>query len=106
MRGIAILAAALFLEAVGQAEPGAAGLAGTVLDPSGLGVPGVTVTLVDNVTGVSRTALSDRSGLYRLPDLPLGAYHLTARIRAVLPGAHPGCQRTAQPGPDAPAFGH
>ena len=85
MRGIAILAAALFLEAVGQAEPGAAGLAGTVLDPSGLSVPGVTVTLVDNVTGVSRTALSDRSGLYRLPDLPLGAYHLTASYQGFAP---------------------
>jgi iron complex outermembrane receptor protein len=76
LRSIAVLVAILLMAAVGQAETGNVVLAGTVLDPSGLGVPGATLTLAGTTPGVSRTAVTDRSGLYRLPDLPVGTYHL------------------------------
>jgi iron complex outermembrane receptor protein len=66
----------LLCVAVAQAEPGKAVLTGTVLDPSGHSIPGATLTLVDSVTGNSRTVVSSRSGLYKLPDLPAGTYHL------------------------------
>lgn len=70
---------------VGQAEPGGAVLAGTVLDPSGQAIPDVTLTLVDSITGVSRTAVSGRSGLYRLPDLPMGTYRLRVTYSGFAP---------------------
>ena len=80
-----VLAAALFIAAIAQAAPGEAVLAGAVLDPSGLGIPGVTLTLIESATGVSRTAVSGGTGLYRLTDLPKGAYQLRARY----PGFEP-----------------
>jgi iron complex outermembrane receptor protein len=82
---------ALLTVAVGQAEPDKAVLEGAVLDPSGLGIPGVTLTLLDPVSGISRTAVSGRSGLYRLPDLPAGTYHL----KAAYPGFAPYAQDVA-----------
>jgi len=85
MRVMVVLVATLLTVGACQAEPGQAGLTGDVLDPSGLGIPGVTLTLVDSVTGVSRTALSDRYGVYRLPDLPMGAYHLSASYPGFAP---------------------
>lgn len=85
MKVLIVVVAALLLVAVGQAAPGEAGLVGTVLDPSGLGIPGVTLTLVDSVTGASRTAVTDKYGVYRLPDLPMGTYHLNASYPGFAP---------------------
>lgn len=53
-------------------------LAGIVRDPSGAVLPGVTVeaasaALIEKV----RSAVTDGSGQYRIPDLPPGAYKLT-----------------------------
>lgn len=85
MRIIAVLT---LLAALAMASPGKTDLTGTVLDPSGLGVPGVTLTLVDSATGQSKTALSDRSGQYRLPDLPTGNYQLKASYTGFAPYTH------------------
>lgn len=73
---LAVLVTVLLCVAVGHAKPGKAVLAGTVLDPSGHSIPGATLTLVDPITGISRTVVTSRSGLYKLPDLPVGTYHL------------------------------
>jgi iron complex outermembrane receptor protein len=73
---LAVLVTILLCVAVGQAKPGKAVLAGTVLDPSGHSIPGATLTLADPITGISRTVVTSRSGLYKLPDLPVGTYHL------------------------------
>ena len=85
MRVIAVLVFALLVVEVGQAEPGGTALAGSVVDPSGLGIPGVTLTLVDSATGVSATAVTDKYGAYRLPDLPPGTYHLGASYPGFAP---------------------
>src|SRR5437762_9304195 len=39
-------------------------LRGTVVDPTGAVVPGVTVTLVNPATGQTQTAMTDAKGLY------------------------------------------
>jgi iron complex outermembrane receptor protein len=62
--------------ALGRAEQGATALAGTVRDPSGDRVAGAKLTLVNSITGISRTAVSGKSGEYLLPDLPVGTYKL------------------------------
>ena len=51
---------------------------GTATDPTGAVVPGVEVTLTQTETGVKRSAISDESGLYLIPNLPLGPYRLEA----------------------------
>ena len=82
---LAILATILISAAVAQAGPGKAELAGTVLDPSGRSIPDVTLTLINSITGVSRTSVSGKSGVYRIPDLPTGTYHL----KVIHPGFAP-----------------
>ena len=54
---------------------------GTVTDPQGGMLPGVTLTARNTRTGFERTAVSDESGLYRLNLLPLGTYEVTASLQ-------------------------
>src|ERR1019366_8994307 len=55
---------------------GTAGLAGTVTDQSGAAVPNVTVTIVSNDTGQTRTATTGADGTYKFSLLPPGTYHV------------------------------
>jgi len=56
-----------------------ANLSGRVTDPSGAAIPSASVTATDTDTGVSRTALTNQSGLYELFELPVGHYEVHAR---------------------------
>jgi Carboxypeptidase regulatory-like domain len=47
---------------------------GTVTDTTGAVVPGATVTVLSQDTGVSRTSQTDAAGEYRVPFLPVGHY--------------------------------
>src|SRR5438876_3397141 len=53
---------------------------GTVTDPSGAPLPGVTVTVKNLDTGQSRSILTDASGNYRALGLSLGAYEVRAEL--------------------------
>src|SRR4051812_22836388 len=57
-------------------------ITGTVKDQSGAVLPGVEVTLTNTGTGVSRVAVTNETGSYVLPNLPIGPY----RLEAALPG--------------------
>jgi hypothetical protein len=54
---------------------------GTVKDPSGGVMPGVTVTAKNNATGLTRTEVTDPKGGYRLVALQPGSYSVTAQIQ-------------------------
>ncbi len=49
---------------------------GIVTDPSGAVVPGAQIALTDPATGLSRTTVSDASGLYTIAGLNAGNYNL------------------------------
>src|SRR5438094_5381393 len=49
-------------------------LRGTVVDPVGAVVPGVTVTLVNPTTGQTQTTMTDANGLYGFSLLSPGTY--------------------------------
>jgi hypothetical protein len=51
-------------------------ISGLVKDPSGAVVPGATVTALNTQTGVARDAVTNSSGFYSFPDLPIGTYNL------------------------------
>src|SRR5260370_19772065 len=51
-------------------------LKGTVTDPSGSVVPGVSIKVTSNETGQTRTAITQSNGSYLVPLLPLGEYTL------------------------------
>jgi hypothetical protein len=82
----ALLALLLALGIAGSASAQGQAINGTiegiVTDESGGVLPGVTITVTNTDTGDTRVVVSNESGLYRAPLLPLGAY----RISAELPG--------------------
>src|SRR5437870_7382642 len=57
-------------------------VSGTIKDQTGAVLPGVEVTATQTDTALKRTVLTDETGSYILPNLPVGPY----RLEAVLPG--------------------
>lgn len=53
---------------------------GTVLDDSGAVLPGVTVTVVNTDDGSQRVVVTNESGVFRAPLLPLGTYRVSAEL--------------------------
>jgi hypothetical protein len=51
-------------------------MTGTVTDPSGAAIPGVTITATERATGATRTAETDASGSYRINLLSPGEHSL------------------------------
>src|SRR5438445_914746 len=51
-------------------------ITGTVSDPSGAAIAGATVTAKSVERGITYTAVSNESGIYRIPQLPVGSYEL------------------------------
>jgi hypothetical protein len=77
LRGILIL----LLTATAAWAQATAQMSGTVRDESGAVLPGVTVTATQVDTGAVRTAVTDESGAYVLPNLPTGPYKLEASLQ-------------------------
>src|SRR5437867_3442977 len=57
-------------------------ISGRVQDTTGAVLPGVEVTATQTGTGIARTAVTNETGSYVLPNLPIGPY----RLQAALPG--------------------
>src|SRR5213594_149766 len=55
-------------------------LSGTVSDSSGAILPGVEVKATQTATGLERSVLTNETGLYVLPNLPIGPYRLEASL--------------------------
>src|ERR1051326_7062427 len=53
---------------------GTGALTGTVSDPSGGAIPGVTVTITNTETNQTRTTTTTQDGLYKFTLLPPGSY--------------------------------
>ena len=53
---------------------------GVVKDQSGAVLPGVEVSATQTATGAKRTAVTNESGAYVLPNLPIGPYMLEASL--------------------------
>jgi hypothetical protein len=66
------------LPGFGQVDYSTATLKGTVLDASGAGVPGATVTITNPATGLTKTQKSgtDPAGSYQFALLPIGTYQV------------------------------
>ena len=68
---LALTAAAASAQAVSQ-------ISGTTRDSSGAFVPGVEITATQTDTGAKRSTISDETGSFTLPNLPIGPYRLEA----------------------------
>jgi hypothetical protein len=76
-----LLSLSLSASALAQSQAANGSIEGTVADPSGAVLPGVTVTVTNKDTGALRAVITNEAGLYRAPLLPLGAYTVTAELQ-------------------------
>src|SRR5262245_52282804 len=85
-----ILAAATLTFPVISRAQFTSGIEGTVQDPVQAAVPGADVTVINEGTRVTLRAKSGENGLFRILQLPPGAYRVEVR--------HPGFQAWIQSG--------
>src|SRR5437667_12391248 len=78
MKALAPLACSYLIAGVLVFGQAVSQISGTVKDDSGAVVPGVEITVTQTDTGAKRTAMTDETGSYILPNLPLGPYRLEA----------------------------
>jgi hypothetical protein len=55
-------------------------ISGAVRDQSGAVLPGVEITVTQTDTGITRSAITNETGSYALPNLPLGSHRLEAGL--------------------------
>ncbi|MCC7126930.1 MAG: TonB-dependent receptor [Acidobacteria bacterium] len=83
LRSILVLlfAFATALPAAAQSTAINGSIEGTVTDEQNAVLPGVTVTVTNLDTGDTRSVITNESGLYRAPLLPLGNYRVAAELQ-------------------------
>lgn len=59
---------------------------GIVTDPQGAVIPGAKVTVRNTATGLERSVVTDSSGFYSIPLLPIGTYDLTVEAQGFQTG--------------------
>lgn len=67
------------------AQAGSATLTGSIVDAQGGALPGATVTVTEQATTAARTITSDRDGVFRIPALAPGRYHLDITMEGFSP---------------------
>src|SRR5262245_178031 len=58
---------------------------GVITDQSGAVLPGVTISVRNQGTGIERSTLSDETGNYQVPALPVGVYQIDVRLPGMKP---------------------
>jgi hypothetical protein len=80
------LLASILLSSAAAAQLATGSITGTVTDPTGAALPGVTVSLAgERLIGGAQTQVTDAAGVYRFDRLPPGTY----RLRFELAGFRP-----------------
>ena len=74
---LAILLQFIIFSYRADAQVAGGSVTGTVAGEAGAAMPGANVSIKDTGTGSVRTATTNTSGLYRIPDLTAGSYEMT-----------------------------
>ncbi|MCL4848138.1 MAG: carboxypeptidase regulatory-like domain-containing protein [Acidobacteria bacterium] len=77
---LGVLLVALATAGTAAAQATTATILGTVQDEQGGVIPGATVTIRNVETNLVRTGVTDGSGSYRFPNLPVGSYEVTVEL--------------------------
>ncbi len=100
MKKLALLAVVVAAIPLVRAQSFTGAILGTIKDPSGAVMPGVTVSITNVATNVRSEVLSDDQGVFIAPELPPGRYTLEATLpgfkRAVREGIVLQVQQRAQ----------
>ena len=78
--GVGVVCLLLVLSSRSAAQVTTASILGVVSDSSGAVIPGVTVTIRNVETGITRSVTTDAAGRYRALQLGLGNYEVTAEV--------------------------
>src|SRR5499425_3670025 len=76
----AALVCSLFLSVSGFSQSINATVGGTVADPSGALIPGVTVIATNVGTNIANSTVTNETGTYNFPALQPGTYKVTAKL--------------------------
>lgn len=77
---VLLLIAVAFTPANLLAQTNTGRITGTVTDASGAVIPGVDITVRNPATGLTRNAVTNESGTYQVPLLPIGTYEVQAAL--------------------------
>jgi hypothetical protein len=78
-RVLPVLFVLLGLEPVNGQSVAVAEISGTVIDPSGAAIVNAQVSMTETDKQLTHSTVSDRSGNYTLPNLPVGPYRLEVK---------------------------
>src|SRR5688572_32251353 len=76
-----VVATISLLPALATAQALYGSLTGTIADMSGAAVPGATVTITNEDTGLEFTAVTDATGTYTIRNIAGGTYTLKASLQ-------------------------
>jgi hypothetical protein len=79
-RGVLVVLAALGMTVAAYAQTPLGSVAGTVMDQSGAVLPGATVTLTNVGTGQAMTTVSNETGAFTFPQVPVGTYNVNVEL--------------------------
>jgi hypothetical protein len=71
----------------GQSAGNSGSISGTVLDPTGAVVPNATVQIHNPVSHFDRSATTDKTGSFSIPNVPFNPYHMTVTAEGFAPTA-------------------
>jgi len=69
----------------GQSAGNSGSISGTVLDPTGAVVPNATVQIHNPVSHFDRSATTDKTGSFSIPNVPFNPYHMTVTAEGFAP---------------------
>jgi outer membrane receptor protein involved in Fe transport len=78
IRSFPLFAIVLLVATVAGAQNFRGGINGTVTDQGGAAIPGATIQITDDGTGVAKSSVASSAGEFSFPDLPLGFYTVSA----------------------------
>jgi hypothetical protein len=78
--GLCLILSALAATPRASAQAVSGTLLGGVRDSTGAMLPGVTVVVTNEATGLTRTMVTDANGEYTAPSMPTGPYTVTAEL--------------------------
>ena len=80
LAALVTLFAVILAPALARAQSDAATVLGRITDPSSSAVPGATVTLTNQATGITATTVTNTTGEYQFLNVRIGTYRLEAEL--------------------------
>src|SRR5881628_1085335 len=95
MRALALLFLVAAFSTSAHAQFDSGQISGFVRDAQQGALPGAAVTMTNERTGSKRTAITNSTGFYVIPDVPVGSYAIAIELQGFKKFAQPGIRLSA-----------